>query len=273
MSPCDLLMGDWHLPKFLRKGAPMKKLLLPILLLLIACTPAHAFGPAPLSNVYAMTGFLSHGDPYLRIEWDKPPHADDDIGVEIIPQVGSPGRTSVRYATFPHTIWIGFNSYGLSESGCIVSRNVLFLTENCLSRHAAIDQSGPHFRFPSDFIKARKIYEVRVIYNGVPSPIVLSRVGPSAQATPTPRPTPRPTVRPTPLPWPTPVPIATPAPTPAVFASVQPNSRYRVHGVDSATADGLGRAVETWLAGQQGYNLHSVVPVARDRVLVIVVRR
>lgn len=65
----------------------------------------------------------------------------------------------------------------------------------------------------------------------------------------------------------------TTTPTPAVLGFSEPNSRYRVHGVDAATEDGIGRAIKTWLAGQQGYNLHSAVPVARDRVLVIGVRR
>ena len=131
------------------------------------------------------------------------------------------------------------------------------------------------------------------------APVASTPVGPIPPVNypPTPTPTSRPT--PTPTPWPTftprpprptneiglppgyvpyrtPTPYwmnptATPWPTPT--PSVSYNRRYKVHGIDGHDAGALGRRVEEWLAAQNGYTLHSVVPTARDRVLVIVERR
>ena len=249
----------------------MRLLLLSALALLptIACSVAKADSPTPTprptpipvpvpQNVEATHGVLTTGDPYLLVSWNAPPE-HRDLGVYL--EIYTNGK-SIQNAV---SGLVSSRDRDLMYSGCKGARNHLLMTGQCVFRYNQI-QMYPKRYFPENFMKSGNVYEVRVLFQGHGggsysawprySDVIISKPAPSAQATPTPSPTstPWPTASPTATPWPTPIPPPTtaPMPTPTAMALSAPDSRYRVHGVDSATADGLGRPLKNGWHNSKG---------------------
>ena len=274
----------------------MRLLILFVLaLFIIACSTVQAdtpdSPPAP-TNLRVYAGENGYGFPSLTVMWGitagDPP---DTVLVEIHDRDGrtrGSGNTGSYNVSGPvHWLAVG-GQYGQSSAGnlrlagCYASETALLLTSDCLAKY---NPGRVYGNFPPNFLQFAMDYTVRVKFfyrryspstayspikrvtmtrlNPEPTPTPAFAVQQYVPATPTPAPTATPWPTPTPKPWPTPTPVP------------QSQGAYKIHGVESSTAAGLGSATETWINQQSanGYRLHSIVPTARDRVLVVMTRR
>ena len=263
-------------------------------------------------NVYVIGSENRSGVPYLLIGWGSSGKPPDGIMLEIYDRnwrtrltpenvnfnTSSMHLLSLKNMTFHSGTtkpnpngdhYATGDPYALRTAGCQLSANYVMLDANCIARFqttGAMKWTG-YKGFPRNFIQFGMEYQVRVIFTNYSlerMPSAVHRVTIKRRqslATPAPTPTPSfatqehiPVATPTPLPTATPRPTPNPTPSPT-STPPQSSGTYRVHGLESITAAGLGTEIETWINQQSvnGYRLHSIVPVSRDRVLVVAVRR
>lgn len=280
------------------------------LLLAIACfptvradtpTPAPTITPMPTrtptpkaipTGVSVVGGVTAQDMAYLEIAWDEPVHIPS-WGLSVFLEIyDRDGRTRLKrhfdFARYMHYLHVqayppnGGEPQDLVNAGCIVGKTRITITTDCANYFSPSHMWA--LGFPENFIQKGMDYKIRVLFvTGIlPEAATYSGVHratiPWQQDVLAPTPTPAfafqeyiPETTPTPLPTATPWPTPTPTPTPVP----QSRGEYRVHGLEGTTAAGLGSGIESWINQQSanGYRLHSIVPVSRDRVLVVAVRR